>query len=481
MSVSRKFSPSDIEANRKVSEGTNPPSLPCCWQASVLLSPFGDGSPLLENYSQLIVADVLYEYSAEVQALRCRLYLLEDLKYFDFLFVNHISGTRWYWLVSEPGGDITGWYGPFATSLQVPRPDFLGSSRAKLGNSWPLLGVMTDGWVVPTNDPPTRGSWFSIRSDNQCLLRILNIDCNNPLKIPILGAFYLVNVPRFVASESGNLGPVLEAIKGGSVEQAVSFPNPMINQRDIQAALANPLSSASCTLLQIQAIIPGLAPAPPQPQTLPQWTEKTFIQGWTIGCDFIPYYTEVHYWWSQKRQRTMFIGYGTQQGKSTYNDRQDTILYSGYTTSPVYEWRNGVWEKVACNPCLPGIGIPRPDFMKADGGTIKATITGNRDFGLEEGACLSVIAADLPRGQGILSLFWFWFTGDQKGVLFSECEFAPELKHDLQLIDYETFEQNASDSVDDTSFPDPCFVSTCTPTTAVARRGRSMPIFRHRV
>ncbi|MGH8065227.1 MAG: hypothetical protein ACRERE_08305 [Candidatus Entotheonellia bacterium] len=242
--------------------------------------------------------------------------------------------------------------------------------------------------------------------------------------------------------------------------------------------MAKPLASASCTLPQIQALIPGIRPTPSAP--LPQWTDQTFIVGWTIGTDFIPYYTRVYYWWSYKHQRTEFIGYGTQPGKSTYNDRQDTVLYASYTTNPVYTWQNNQWQQTGCNLCLNGVGIPRPDFVAADGGVMKASITGNPAFGLGPQQTLYLIRAPMPRSATVLSLFWLWFTADQKGVLFSECEFTNPLAHDLQVIDYDLFQQNAG-WITEADFPDPCYVPICPETKAAAPppTGRRAPIIRH--
>jgi hypothetical protein len=347
---------------------------------------------------------------------------------------------------------------------------------------------MTNGWVVPTPaapNIPAHGTWFSLRQDNGFLWRVLNLDSNNPLNIPILGACYFANVASFVPQQAGHLDSVLRTIRAGQAKSSVTPPSPMVTQRDLQTAFANPLSSAPCTLADIQAVIPGINPPPGPLAPLPQWTDQTFIQGWTIGCDFIPYYTEVWYWWTYQHQRSMFVGYSPNPGRSTYRDRQDTILYTGYTTSPIYyAVSEDVWEKVGCNPCLPGVGIPRPDFVGADGGVVKAVILGNPAFGLGPDQALNLIGVSMlrppkPNGEQVLSLFWFWFTDDQKGVLFSEGNYVDTVvAHDLQVIDYEYFEQNAADHVTEQSFPDPCFVPNCAATTAVAAK-RETPVFRH--
>ena len=100
----------------------------------------------------------------------------------------------------------------------------------------------------------------------------------------------------------------------------------MVTQEDIQRALAAPLASAPCTLQQIQALVPGLVPAPGG--SLPVWSDQTFIRGWTIGTDFIPYQTVVYYWYSHGQQQSSFFGLGLEPGKGSYSDMQRTCLYS---------------------------------------------------------------------------------------------------------------------------------------------------------
>jgi hypothetical protein len=56
--------------------------------------------------------------------------------------------------------------------------------------------------------------------------------------------------------------------------------------------------------------------------------------------------------------------------------------------------------------------------------------------------------------------------------LFSEGNYIDTVTaHDLQVIDYAYFEQNASDHVDANSFEDPCKVDECkAPPAALATR-----------
>jgi hypothetical protein len=377
---------------------------PVNWQASFVL--FGDAAPPMNNYDQLVIANVTCYYDPLVGSfMRVGLYLLEDLQYFDFFFVD---SAQWYWLIGTPEEGPTDYYGPFSTTLQASTVGLL--SQALYGGQWPLAGTTTDGWVVPTANAETpHGNWIS----------------------------FLKRPPK----------------------AGVSPPSPMVTQRDIQLAMANPLFSAPCTLEQIQELVPGITQPPNPMLPLPQWTNPVYINGWTIGCDFIPYYTQVWYDHNIPLQRSEFDGFGNISGQSTYNDRQDTVLYASDTDNPIYQWQSGGWQFTCCNPQLQGVGVPHPNFLQDANGTIKATIVGNTSFGLQPQTLL-ITRATMPRPPDpnlgpILSVFWLWFMADWQGVFFSECNYINPLDHDLVTIDYVQFVQNAA--IDPASdFPDPC-------------------------
>ncbi len=433
---------------------------PVNWQASFVLSPFGDAAPPMNNYDQLVIAETVCYYDPLVGSfLSVGLYLLEDLQYFNFFFRDD---GRWYWLISTPEGGPTDYYGPFSTALQPPSPGLL--SQALFGGQWPLAGTLTDGWVVPTANAETpHGNWISLRTADQALWRVLNLDSDNPMNLPILGSYFMANTSNFTTFTPPPgvlLPPTLQALLERPPKAEVTPPSPMVTQRDIQTAMANPLFSAPCTLAQIQALVPGITPPPNPMLPLPQWTNQVYIQGWTIGCDFIPYATQVWYDYNIPCQRTEFVGYGNVPGQSTYNDRQDTVLYANYTDNPVYQWQVGAWQFTCCNPVLQGVGAPHPNFLQDADGTIKATIVGNPSFGLQPNETLLITRATMPRPPDpnlgpILSVFWLWFRADWQGVFFSECNYIDPLDHDLVTIDYVGFVQNAP--IDPSSdFPDPC-------------------------
>jgi hypothetical protein len=452
--------PEQLSARLKAGQTGIPPLFPVNWIASFVLSPFGDAAPPMNNYDQLVVANITCYYDPLVgSAMRVGLYMLEDLQYFDFVFLD--SG-QWYWLNSAPGEEPTDFYGPFPTPLQPPTFGLIGA--AQNGGQWPLAQTMTDGWVVPTANADTpHGNWFSLRTADQALWRVLNLDSNNPMNLPILGSYFMANTSNyttFTPPPGVLLPPTLQALLSRPPKAAVAPPSPMVTQRDIQTAMANPLFSAPCTLEQIQALVPGITPPPNPMLPLPQWTNQVYINGWTIGCDFIPYYTQVWYDYNIPCQRSEFDGFGNIPGQSTYNDRQDTVLYASDTDNPVYQWQGGGWQFTCCNPQLQGVGVPHPNFLQDANGTIKATIVGNPSFGLEPNETLLVTRATMPRDPDpklgpILSVFWLWFMADWQGVFFSECNYIDPLDHALVTIDYAQFEQNAVINPS-SDFPDPC-------------------------
>jgi hypothetical protein len=94
-----ELTPEDVAARLRPRDAGLPPQLPASWTAAGLLLPFGDANPTMANYDQLVVANIEYDSTGPQFAMRVSLYLLEDMQYFDFLFV----GNEWYWLVSKPG------------------------------------------------------------------------------------------------------------------------------------------------------------------------------------------------------------------------------------------------------------------------------------------------------------------------------------------------------------------------------------------
>jgi hypothetical protein len=462
-----------------------PPVLPTAWTAQMLLTPFGDAAAPMQNYQQLVVANV--SYSAKIGML-VEMYLTQDLRYVCWIFAS----DGWYWVDRTPGGPINNLYGPFYTPLQTPVPDFLSAQVTfgvdpQLAYTYPVMGQNCDHWVMPTDS--VHGIWFSFKSGTNIPYRIFSMDSGNPELIPILGSYYMVNVPTFTVDRPDDDGPLARvhaAVQAGKATAGVSYPNTLVTQQDVQAALANPLASAPITVAQIQALIPGFTPMPSN-VPIPQWTNQTYIEGWTLGTDFIPYQTTVWYWYQgdgqMSKQRTEFVGLGLTPGGGSFTQRQDCCLFDDnsqtppklWTDVPQYYQENNQWVASCCAGTIPGVGVPIPNWLQAAGGQCYAQIAGNANFGLQPGQVLNLFSAPLERGWSETALFWVWFTGAGAGVVFTEGNFLKPMDHNLQLIDYTYFEQNAT-WITDSYFPDPCpSLSACTIPQTVSPRPAAIP------
>lgn len=462
---------SQLQSQWQSGQPATAPTLPSSWTATVMLSPFGDSIAPLQNYSQLAVGTVECSSGSAENWMRVRLYLTRDRTYFDFVFVNVACDGQppryeWYWIDSNPRGGVQQIFGPFTTTLQVPGTTFLSDSGAKWGNAYPLMctdtnrkGIDCDHWVIQMRGAADHGSWYAFSRKSGHLSRIFTMDSSNPQMIPILGSYYIANVPTFapdtVSDESREL---FAAIMAGSAKARAGYWNPMVTQEDVQRALALPLASATRTPKDIDAVIPGFV-AMPTGVALPKWSDKTYIEGWTLGTDFIPYFTRVCYLWTadaNSKQQTVFVGLGTVGGSGTYLQRTDTCLNTLRTDQPYFEWyaAANAWAFKQCLPSISGVGLPYPDWLARDKGIVMGQISGNASFGLEPGQALNLIAAQLPRGGGELAIFWLWFLGNGTGTLFTEGNYMNSMSHNLQLIDYNVFVQNADLSAAD--FSNPC-------------------------
>ena len=439
----------------------------------MLLSPFGVSDSPLRDPSQLIVGTIEVSLAAAESWMRVSLYLTQNRRYYEFLFRtlhpdNDTESRHWYWIDSNPKGSIGNIYGPFPTTLRVPGQDFFAD--AQWGNSYPLMctdrnkqGTQCDHWLFPPPGSPGHGSWYSFRRDTGNLFRILVLDSTNPSMLPILGSYFIANLPTFTDGVSDRAKSLIDAINRGRSKARRDYWNPMVTQEDIERAMAFPLASASCTAQDIAAVIPGFT-AVKSVAGLPSWSDNTYAQGWSIGGDPVPYATRVCYLWTgdadnncdADKQQCVFIGMGSFRSPldRAYSTRADTCLNCGGTTQPYYEWDSaaGAWAHRACIP-VESEGLPYPDWLARDGALIVGRIRGNPRFGLAADETLNLIAAQAPSGVGKLAIFWLWFLENGVGMLFSEGNYMNPLSHNLQAIDYNLFLRDAGLTQNDFSSP----------------------------
>jgi hypothetical protein len=446
-----------------------PPELPTTWSASVLLTPFGDAVAPRRNSSQLAVARIESASSSTHSWMRVKLYLTQELLVFDFLFVcvdgpDQDFESNWYWIDSfaNSGARI---FGPFRTTLRVPGPKFLLENNVVWGNRYPLMctdtnrtGIDCNHWLVPTPGPTNHGTWYAFRRDTGNLFRIATFDSNNPMMIPILGAYFLANLESVQAGTTEASNELVRTVVAGSAVERTEYWNPMVTQQDIARAMAFPIAARECTIEDLEQVLPGFATAPAG-APLPAWSENAYIEGWALGLDLIPYFVRVCYRYTgaqDSREHAVFIGQSEEAHDASYLKRGDACLDTTRTDLPYFEWNDwsDSWQVRRYRPPIIGVGLHFPDWLARSHAAIRAQIRGNPNFGLKPDEILNLIVAEVSLARGELSNFWAWYLESGVGMLFAEGKYLNPLSHLLQVTDYNLFLRNAPITSDD--FSDPC-------------------------
>jgi hypothetical protein len=406
-----------------------PPSLPAAWTAQVLLTPFGgQKESRITPSDQLVIGNLTYDArDPHERFMRIRLYLFESLYYYDFLFRTANGQTQWWWLISDPGdrnGPPANSFGPFATRVSVPPRDFLAGNSFSHAGSWSVLGRSCEAFSARRSIKPA--TWFWFESEN--LTRIMNVDTPNDFQIPILGAYYFVDLPTIEHPTSSPLRDVYKqcatATSGGPP------PCAMVTQSDILLAMSTPPfgRQVKCTLEQIQALLPAIA-SPPRRIKRPAWTHRVNSECVMIGQETQAYYSQVWYDWDRGTQVTVLV----RHENGSYNQRLDDILPKRAPGPSIpYAWNGAQWTPQCCDPEHPGVGMPYPNFVERGKGVCRAIFDDPR-LGI-----LSIWSVALEDENGNwMSDFWYWFNEHQQGVIFSLAP-APS----LTVIYYQTFVQN---------------------------------------
>jgi len=428
-------SPQEINNGLFSNPPTQLPVFPEAWTATALLTPFG-GLPTsapLTTSDELVIATISAYNMSGGRVLRIRLYLLESLLYYDFWFQTYppTGQTIWSWLISDPSDPdprpkIINSFGPFPTTTQVPNPTFLGDKDFSFVGTWNVVNQPCDGFSATAGQA---GTWLSFLNQTSTPSRIMNVDDTNDFKIPVLGAYYLVNFITFDPNPSPDVATIEPAAENNA--PSGNAPSPMLTLQDIQTAMSNPPSGASqmsCTPADIAAIIPGISLPQSQPQP-PAWTDQMQSICYMMGQDLYPYYCQVYYDYTVNQSQTsVFVTQGTY---NQYNSRQDMVLPLG-TVGPAlnYDWTGSQWNASCFSPDGGVVPMPVPNFVQAGGGICRAVIRDNPYFGRGR----VTIWSDSLGGA---SDFWYWFDAQQRGVVFS---LAPASS--LTMIDYQTFVQN---------------------------------------
>jgi hypothetical protein len=411
-----------------------------------LLTPFGGAVvSAFPRGDELVVGNVTYDASEPNRRLmRVGLYRFESLHYYDLFFATRNGQTRWWWLVSDPGHPErppAQAIGPFTTTLVVPPPDFLSQAGLTHRGTWELYGRACDAFAGRSR-VKTAGTWYWFDAASKDLARIMNIDPANDFQVPILGAYYLVDIPHVSTLSTSNLADIYRLCPQDPPAPRAGL---IVTMPEILAAMAVAPAGACvpCTLQQIQALFPGIHPAPAGLRP-PSWTHR--VRGESVQIDERwddPFYSQLWYDFDRGTQVTVFVG---KEPTSGAYSRFDQILPRGHAGPMVlYAWDGSAWRPTCCDPGGSRVGIPVPNFVEAGEGTCRAVLKDNPYLGSL--AIWSVRLADSQGGWG--ANFWFWFNAHERQLLFA---LAPPTV--LTSIDYQTFDRDAV--FDPCVLADPC-------------------------
>jgi hypothetical protein len=386
-----------------------PPSLPAAFSAAVLLTPF-DGS-------QIAVAGVKYDSAKSL--------MLVDLWGLSTGHVQYLNIGPDTWVRTDPNGQ---WQGPSQMGWVTPGPTLLSDMGATGIGTAPILQVDCSWWASAsacTNGceqegpdcPKTVGSWTWWRTDTDAPWRTFFVDKGNPYKLPVIGAYAMVNWATFVAAEQPELRELAEACRSGARPPSAELdPEPV-------ALLARAGEAESGMEPGPGSIIPGLH-LPSQPVSLPFWPDTLLLAASTIPTAALTVSpTIVCYDWPISRMLTRLYD----EQSAGYDD----LVLTDSTTYDISYAADGSHH---CNGTEP-VGLPRPHWPECDKGQVMAVIDGGTN--LSPYGTTQLIA--LPSDHG--RTFWIWYTTpENRAVLFTE---VPQLCDvGLVLIDYWGYQPN---------------------------------------
>lgn len=448
-------SPAAIKANLFPEGLLTPTNLPERWTTSALLTPHGNIKATgLAPTDQLIAARITYDGSDSTsRLLRARLFMVESLLYYDFLFKTDQNGTHWWSLVSNPDEDDsspTAAEGPFPSGSHVPGPGFLRDQDFSHSGVWRVIGKQCNAFAGKRKAKASTWWWREAASDQP--RRIMNIENGNDFGVAILGAYYFVDFVDFQLA-STSLPEIVAKLPSNT---NVAVRSAMRTATDIIAAMDS-APKVITSFDRVKEVIPGLVAVPQNAQE-PAWSNAVQSECYMIGQDSYPYYCQVWYDWDRKCQVTVFV---QKDDTDEYTSRFDEFLPRGNVgPAVIYIWSGSAWE-ASCSQKEGGfVPMPVPDFVKAGGGRCRAMFKNSPYFG--NASIWSVALGD----EAKWSNFWYWFDDAQRGIIFS---LAPASS--LTLIDYQSFVRDAK--FDEAKLADPSeALSACGGSNLVAVRDR---------
>jgi hypothetical protein len=438
-------SPDDIARKLFPRGRIEPVALPAVWSASVLLTPFGGlAKSALQPSDQLVVGHVTYDASDSASRLmRVGLYLLESLLFYDLLFETADGRTQWWWLISDPAAPDAlpaKAIGPFDTAAVVPATDFLSVNGLTHAGTWQICGRACDAFSGRRQAPA--GTWCWCDTQTGDLARIMSIDPGNDFRVPILGAYFLVDLPAITKPAASNLREVRQCCAQAAPPSAPAPP--ILTLSELLAAMASPPTGGQmpCTWDQIQSLFPDLAP-PTGAEPPPAWSDRVSSECVMIRTETDrPYYSQVWYDWGRGVQVTVFV----EDDGTAYVRRHDLMLLKHDASGPaiVYATDAPFWTPSYCIPKQAGVPMPIPNFVERRHGRCRALIKQHPRWGT-----LSIWSVPLGDGPEWAANFWYWFDEQNRQRLFS---LAPP--NYLTMTDYQTFVRDAA--IDACILDNPC-------------------------
>jgi hypothetical protein len=278
---------------------------------------------------------------------------------------------------------------------------------------WASDSPCTNGCQQEGADPKTVGSWTWLRADDAAPWRMFFVDKSNPYKLPVIGAFAMVNWARFAPVEQPDLDEIAEECR-----REARPPSSGVDADPVELLAKQEEASSDGPP---PGLIPGLHLPAPEP-TLPTWPDTLLMEATTIPTAQLTVNpTIVCYDWPIRRMLTRLFD----DGSGGYDD----LLLTDSTTYDVSYAPDGSHK---CNGHSPP-GLPWPDWPERDDGQVKAVVDEGSPLSPYGTTQLIALPAVPPR------MFWVWYTTpENRAVLFTE---VPQLCDvTLVMIDYWTYE-----------------------------------------
>ncbi|KAI9859033.1 MAG: NHL repeat-containing protein 3 [Trichoglossum hirsutum] len=428
------------------------PLWPTSFHAVTLLHPFEkDNQPFC-------VAEIWY---TELTSMQFDIYTMTGI---EVSYKYKLVGGETVYSVSTNGSP---YYGPFPTTKVIPAHDWIANSTAFQGQL-PILNVQTNWWYQVVQ-PGHMVMWHWFRSDTNVPWRTMNSIDTNPNKLPILEDFAFINWPTFTASnsthprhqeetptESHELpdSASLTALKDDtSVAQVLA----KLVQADEHGRLPITPEQRQANLGKLGDLVPGLSPGSGG-LPLPVFPSEFFMTCTMTAVNAPnPMSTEVLYNWPTKLQRTRMFDFDQASSVDAVLTTDPSFVGLGHVPGTTYLIQRYADpdRTFKCDPPIPKIGPPSPDWAAQSQAQIVATIKNNPQ--LSPGATTRIFHCSF--GDASQSQFWIWYSNRHASdtpVVFMQTLPPANVGTNLALADYQRMQTTPLIDMVSFSVPDSC-------------------------